>query len=434
MPSSFSDTPKTGLGSMEWIKREELIEQILSQQPVDVDALFAISRLEGGFMSNNIRKKVWPKLIGLNRYDLPDYRTYIDPHCDDSQVRCDVERSLWNYKDVREWDDDHREERRKALSNIIMAVLSRNSNLHYFQGYHDLISVILLVLEEDHLTFSMAEFISLTYFRDCMAPDFEIVSKSMQSVMYIIQSADKELYKFLSDACIEPFFATSWIITWFSHDIKKLDKIARIFDVMLCTHPLMSMYVSAAIVIHFRNEILANECEFSILHNFIVHIPEILGIPFEDILKKADKLMISVTDKDIIKLANQELKTLIKNDGIALFTNPKGYLKFVESDWVLQKNTHLSSPKFPLFYKGKNALLKWGWKKSFSQRFFRIDSNKVHPSLSSNIDDSNENKDNNNNNNNHDISNDVKEEYHFVHVLWVAIAIGCVINFFKKNV
>jgi hypothetical protein len=62
------------------------ITKILLKNPVDLRALRRISRSKGGFGCNKLRARVWPKLLGINRYTVGDYRSYIDPHKDDEQV------------------------------------------------------------------------------------------------------------------------------------------------------------------------------------------------------------------------------------------------------------------------------------------------------------------------------------------------------------
>lgn len=45
----------------------------------------------------------------------------------------------------------------------------------------------------------------------------------------------------------QPYFALPWILTWFSHSLGDLDVVARIFDVLLVSHPLMPLYLAAAV-------------------------------------------------------------------------------------------------------------------------------------------------------------------------------------------
>ncbi len=115
--------------------REDEINSALLKQPVDLESLRKLSREKGGFINNRIRTRVWPKLLNVNRYTISDYRSYIDPHRDDSQVRCDVDRSLWNFTHIKTWKESFRDTRRKALSDIIMAILCRNKTLYYYQVF-----------------------------------------------------------------------------------------------------------------------------------------------------------------------------------------------------------------------------------------------------------------------------------------------------------
>ena len=228
-------------------ERERYIHSILQRQPVDLNALREVSKLPGGFINNHIRRKVWPKLLRINRYFISDYRSFIDPHRDDSQVRADVERSLWNIQHADGWEELYRERRRKSLTDVMMAILCRNPHLYYYQGYHDLISVFLLVLEDDHLTFAVAEVVSRNYVADYMNKNFEYVGKSMEFLMVIVKAADPELHAYLGQANIAPFFATSWLITWFAHDLKSMKEVAQLYDVLLCAHPVFCYFICASV-------------------------------------------------------------------------------------------------------------------------------------------------------------------------------------------
>jgi len=271
----------------------EDIEALLLEDMIDLEKLKMFSRRPGGFLNNSLRSRVWPKLMGVNRYDLVDYRAYLDPHRDDSQVRMDVDRSLWSFKNTCNWATAHRENRRAALCGIISAILCRHSQLFYYQGFHDTVSVFLLVLEEDHLAFALAERAALYFFRDCMHKDFHLVAKLTPLLFRIVAKEDAELSSFMQSAGLESFFAISWIITWFAHDVKDLDAVARIYDAMLCSPPCFLLYVSAAYLLHLRTEILECECDFASLHNLLVHAPATFGVPFEALLQRADSLLVS---------------------------------------------------------------------------------------------------------------------------------------------
>jgi len=105
----------------------------------------------------------------------------------------------------------------------------------------------------------------------------------------LILLADAELYQFLLHSGVEPYFALSWVLTWFSHGFDDLNAIARLFDLFIAAHPLMPLYLGAQIILHFRTELFSSvECEYSAVHRFLVHIPQ--DLPFEDIIKRSVSL------------------------------------------------------------------------------------------------------------------------------------------------
>lgn len=338
VPPSASATP----ASLE--ERRKRIEKLLLCDKIDLHALKRISREPGGFIDNKLRSRVWPKLLGINRFVIPDYRKFICRHRDDPQIRCDVERSLWSLDENKDWIEPLRDKRRKVLSDVMIAVLCRNRSLYYYQGFHDVCSVFLLVMEDDHLAFAMSEVVSDRYLRDFMAKDFEVLSKTMRLIMTLINACDPKLYAFLSAANVEPYFATSWLITWWAHDVKSLDEIGRVFDAMLCSHPLFALYLCVAMVANLRTEIMQSECDFASLFNFLVHAPAVHGFDFERLLAIADRLMQAFPPSRLrYMVTDVDLKGLITRNAIESFTIPI-HLKpqYVPADWVLLMNMRLS--------------------------------------------------------------------------------------------
>jgi hypothetical protein len=59
---------------------------------------------------------------------------------------------------------------------------------------------------------------------------------------------DRELWAHIEESGIPPFFALSWFITWFSHNLQDLAQISRLFDVLMASHPLMPIYISAVVM------------------------------------------------------------------------------------------------------------------------------------------------------------------------------------------
>ena len=101
--------------------------------------------------------------------------------------------------------------------------------------------------ENDNLAFALTERVSRRYLADYMQKDFSTMCQFMPILMVLLRAADEQLHSFLSKAGLESFFATSWLITWFAHDVRSLDSMARIFDVLLSSHPMHCYYLCVAV-------------------------------------------------------------------------------------------------------------------------------------------------------------------------------------------
>jgi TBC1 domain family member 20 len=62
----------------------------------------------------------------------------------------------------------------------------------------------------------------------------------------LLLQADEALAQYITKAGVLPYFALSWYITWFAHEVQSLPQIARLFDLFMASHPLMPLYVGAA--------------------------------------------------------------------------------------------------------------------------------------------------------------------------------------------
>jgi hypothetical protein len=304
--------------------------------------------------------------MDVNRYSIDDFRQQSCIHKDDSQVQMDVERSLWNIEIAKYWKDSYLSRRRKALSDIIMSILSRNRGLHYYQGFHDVVSVFLLVFQDDHLAFAVAERVALSFMVDFMQKDFELMCQFMKIFLLIIQASDLELYNHLMTANLEPFFAASWILTWFSHDLKNVDDVARLFDVLLSSPPMYIYYLCAAYVIYLRSELLEMEADFALLHSTLSRAVETYGFPIEELIKSADNLMLQVSLDKIKLLCNQELLQLIDSKKIVSIARPCFMKTKTDSDWALLVNMRLVPEKSNQIAHGAfHSLWSYGWNLTF---------------------------------------------------------------------
>ena len=118
--------------------------------------------------------------------------------------------------------------------------------------------------------------ISQSHLRDSLRNNFRQLTTALRLViMPLIGALDAEVHSHLVKCDMEPFFAISWIITWFSHDIRDTTLVKRLFDVFIASHPLMAIYMSIAMVLHpvNREEILSAECDFAAVHKALSQLP-----------------------------------------------------------------------------------------------------------------------------------------------------------------
>ena len=120
--------------------------------------------------------------------------------------------------------------------------------------------------------------LSHSHFRDAMKSDFTHLQAALRLIVLpLIATFDSQLHAHLISSGIdEPYFCLSWVITWFTHDIRDTDLVKRIFDFFIASHPLMVVYTSVAMVLHPLNrlEVLSAECgDFACVHGALADLP-----------------------------------------------------------------------------------------------------------------------------------------------------------------
>lgn len=149
--------------------------------------------------------------------------------------------------------DTELEQRKLELQSLINEVLRRHPYLCYFQGFHDVCQVFMLVLEPAYRAKLVAR-LSVLRIRDFMLPSLGPTTAQLRLLPDILAQADGPLR--LHIATIEPFFALAGTLTMYAHNIETYRDIVRLFDVFLAREPVFSIYVFARIVMDRRKEIL----------------------------------------------------------------------------------------------------------------------------------------------------------------------------------
>ncbi|BGP24340.1 GTPase-activating protein gyp10 [Rhodotorula toruloides] len=239
-----------------------------------------------GFEDRELRRKVWPVLLGCSRKgkqraeatDRAEELASLPVRDDERQVRLDIDRSLVSYpKDVA---DDQRDTLRQRLETAILTVLRRHPALQYFQGYHDIISILLLVLDDDQLLLETAERLSLHQIRDSMGTGLEPTLGYLKLVHRVIGRVDPYLHRVVNHAASMPFFALSWALTLLSHDIESVAVLARFFDFLLAHNPAMICYLVVSILLTKKEDLVAiaasSENDPAMIHSALSQLPNIV--------------------------------------------------------------------------------------------------------------------------------------------------------------
>ncbi|GAA6027510.1 hypothetical protein JCM8097_007898 [Rhodosporidiobolus ruineniae] len=254
----------------------------------DVETLRTLAKERGGFEDSELRRLAWPVLLrcdskGKRRatdddLSLKERLEALPARDDERQVRLDIVRSLVNYPD--DVKDDEREPLRERLETAILTVLRRHPALQYFQGYHDIVSVLLLSLDDDELVIACAERLSLHHIRDNMGSGLEPTLGYLKLAHRLVRLVDPELSDVVGQAASMPFFALSWALTLLSHDLESVAVISRLFDFLLAHNPAMIAYLVVSILLTKKDDLLAVASTIgaddpAIIHSALSQLPHI---------------------------------------------------------------------------------------------------------------------------------------------------------------
>ncbi len=252
-----------------------------------------------GLGSAHARSRAWPRLLGLGGVGGGDWggneggfspkafaAWAAGDHRESAVVRVDVERSLWGL--TPGWDEARREARRAGLRRVLDAtVVEGGGAVHYYQGLHDVASVLLLNCGE-FPAFTMLRRLVRHQLQDCAGPSLEPVLKSLELLLPIVKAADPEVGAFLERSGVKgSHFAVSWRLTWFSHTAAGLPAASRLFDLFLASHPLMPLYIGAAAIVAQREAVLALEPEMPLVHQHLSRMDVCLAAPVGQLARQA---------------------------------------------------------------------------------------------------------------------------------------------------
>lgn len=126
------------------------------------------------------------------------------------------------------------------------------------------------------LAFALLQRLATTHLRDATRPTLEPVVQLLGLVPPLVAAADPALGRHLGALGLQPFFALSWFLTWWAHELHSLAPAARLFDFLLASHPLMPLYLGAVAMRSQRAALLACE-EMPELHSALTNLQLVPG-------------------------------------------------------------------------------------------------------------------------------------------------------------
>ena len=154
--------------------------------------------------------------------------------------------------------------------------------LCYFQGFHDIVQVILLVAGKDDAP-QLTAHLALLRIRDFMLPSLSPSLAHLRLLPAILQSVDPELRRHLAQ--IQPFFALASTLTLYAHEVQEYKDIARLFDFLISQEAVVSIYLFAVIVLSRRDELLEiSSDDPDMLYHTLSKLPKALDL--EDLIQR----------------------------------------------------------------------------------------------------------------------------------------------------
>ncbi|KEQ83907.1 hypothetical protein M438DRAFT_346002 [Aureobasidium pullulans EXF-150] len=242
----------------------------------DTQQIVALATTSGGLIEDHVRRVAWPVLLGASEQK-PDQTVNwqaLPVHRDEEQVKLDVHRAFVYYPTGE--SENQIEGRKHELSNLITGLLRQHPCLHYFQGFHDIAQVLLLVLGANQAAPLLAR-LSLLRIRDYMLPTFSASESHVQLLPAIVYATDPKLCQHLSG--LQPYFAIAATLTLYAHDIEEYGGISRLFDFLLAHEAVVSVYMYATIIMLRKDELLElGSDEEDMMYAILSKLPKPLDI------------------------------------------------------------------------------------------------------------------------------------------------------------
>lgn len=258
----------------------------------DIPKLSEFARSRTGLVSPQLRSRAWAALMSLDKRTPCDGSLLLalelndsEPHKDEDQVLLDIKRLftvMWHmnsfnheinssYTTILSPDDI--KDMRKRLYYLIVKVLRKYPCLNYYQGFHDVASVVLIVCydlnDHDEQAFAILENLALYHLRDFMNPHMGLSINHLKLIPLVLEKVDQKIFQLVRQtsssysATYGLFFdykfypALLATLTMYSHDLANLNHVMLIWDFILSYKSISaSAYIYVSFITHFKPRIL----------------------------------------------------------------------------------------------------------------------------------------------------------------------------------
>ncbi|KAJ1452046.1 hypothetical protein M885DRAFT_528075 [Pelagophyceae sp. CCMP2097] len=233
------------------------------------DADGVCDALQAGGLPQDLRARAWACVLRADAPAVDVAAAARGDHAERTTVERDVARALWRFDATKGWSSKLRQKRRRSLARVIHAAFARaKGSAVYYQGFHDVAEVALLVagFDRERRALALAEALLAQRFGDAAKPSgFGDVSTALRLLAPLLFAADAELagHVFADREGFElvegGIWGLAWVLTWFAHDVDDVDQLAQIWDALLAgtrQAPAFALYVAVALVVDAREDLL----------------------------------------------------------------------------------------------------------------------------------------------------------------------------------
>ncbi|KAL7718208.1 Rab-GAP TBC domain-containing protein [Entamoeba marina] len=255
--------------------------ELLEQDTVDVDGLRSCGITGFGDITNGLRARIYSLILDAIPLSIPDGQS--DYH---HQFTLDVPRTYGQLV-----SPDVAVVLRKRLLIILDAVFVLHPELQYYQGFHDVISLLIIVIDDDEMVLGIIEKLASTRFRPLLY-NFDEATFNVKKALEIVNQIDEELGNRLLEANCDGMFAFSWYITWFIHVIPDVEIGIRLLDFFICCSDDVLINFISAVIISNREAVFGlPEIDYGLVHMYFSAVPSRFDIKeIQQLMKKAIEL------------------------------------------------------------------------------------------------------------------------------------------------